>query len=121
VKAVGAWEDNMSTDLGNTFDSNKPLIFEVDMPNFPDWAIPFVKIIPKVYFDDAIDVNNIYPSDLFTQCRYWWHYIGENHWKIRVELFLSATVNGDKIPMYTDVDLVIFNERVWEENNPSKV
>lgn len=93
----------------------------VDMPNFPEWAIPFVKIIPKAYLDDGVDVENFTGSELTLYCHHFWQYIADNHWKIIVELEAVARDNvGDLLSVYTDVDLVILNEHAWEELNPNK-
>lgn len=93
----------------------KTMKFLVDLPNFPEWAIPFTKIIPKCRVDDPY-LN----EGLTLQCKHFWKYISENHWQIYVEINAIGQIGGDYFPVYLDVDLVIINERVWEEINSNK-
>jgi hypothetical protein len=97
------------------------MVFTVDLPNFPEWAIPFVKLIPKVYFEDGHTFDEIGTGNVTTYFKSVWHLIGENHWQIRVETQILARLDYEYIPVYLDVDLVILNERVWEEMNSNKV
>jgi hypothetical protein len=100
------------------------MIFTVDLPNFPEWSIPFTKIIPKAYMDDVYDITTLTSDTLVTYCRHFWNQVGKNHWQIRVELQVVATQVIDFqhsfLPIYVDVDIVINNERVWEEMNSDK-
>lgn len=97
------------------------MTYFVDLPHFPDWAVPMTKLITKVYTDDGWDTSKVGWGG---NTRHWWNKVAENHWQIRVELYASVsyTLNGVGIilPTYVDVDLVIVNERVWHEVNPNK-
>jgi hypothetical protein len=112
------WEDKMPTTSSNFHPVQ--MTFVVDLPKFPEWAIPFTKIIPKAYMDDGFDPEVIESDTLNTFCRHFWKNIGEDHWQIYVELLVIARLDGVYLPIYTDVDLVIMNERVWEEINSNK-
>ena len=99
------------------------MIFYIDMPNFPDWAIPFIKLTPKAYTDDGYDVTSYTTSELRTYFQHFWRYIGENQWKIWCSInarILTFNPTPHYVPFYIDLDLVIFNERVWEVINSYK-
>ena len=71
--------------------------------------------------DDGYNINSYI---LTTHCKHWWKYIEDNNWRIYIELFVTAKtdINSlDSLPIYTDVKLAIFNERVWEEINSNYV
>lgn len=111
------------TNPGGTFSPVK-MVFTVDLVDFPEWAIPFTKIIPKVHLEDTYDVQEIADSggnNFVTNCRHLWKMIDENHWQIYVELTARAIKDGVYLPTFVDVDLVIFNENVFEEINSNKV
>lgn len=97
------------------------MVFTVDLPNFPEWAISFTKIIPKAYLDDGYNIEDFTGTNLITTCRHWWRCIADNHWELRVEVRATAKLNNVYIPIYLDIDLVVINERVWEELNANKV
>jgi len=94
------------------------MIFTVDLVNFKEENIQFTKLIPKAYTEDGYDPST---CAIETKCRHWWNYVGEDHWNIYIEIFASAYINNfEYIPFYIDVDLVILNDRVWEQTNPNK-
>jgi len=97
------------------------MIFNVNLPNFPEWAIPFTKIIPKVHMEDGYNPEDYNGLELVTNCRHMWKYIDGFNWQIRVEVTAYVRVSGAYIPLFLDVDLVIINDRVWEELNSNKV
>ena len=95
-------------------------IFNVSLSNFPEWAIPFTKIIPKVHMEDGFNPEAYNGLQLVTNCRHLWQYIDGINWKLRVEITAYVLVSGVYLPLFLDVDLVIINERVWEEINSNK-
>lgn len=97
------------------------MTFFVSLPNFPEWAIPMTKLICRCYVDDGWDTSQVSWN---TNFRYWWNKVDDKNWEIRAELYVQATMIiadvGTVIPGYVDIDLVIMNERVWDELNPNK-
>lgn len=97
------------------------MTFYVHLPNFPEWAIPMTKIIPKARIDDGWDMTKV---TFDGRCRHWWKKIGETDWQLKVEVTVRARIELDSgpltLPTYLDLDMVILNERVWEELNPNK-
>jgi len=104
---------------GGTF-TPYSMSFIVDLPNFPEWAIPCTKLIPRVYSEDGYDLTNLTTNEISTYFKYWWKYVDANHWQIYVTMQMLISIGGNYIPTFVDVDLVILNEQVWEENNPDK-
>jgi len=104
------------------FEKGEMLIFNVNIPNFPEWCIPFTKIIPKVHMEDGFNPEDYNGLQLVTNCRHMWKYIDGINWQIRVEItsFVRISYPYNYIPLFLDVDLVIINDRVWEEINSSK-
>ena len=104
--------------------------FTVQIPNFPEWAIPMTKVIPRCYIDDGYDISNI---SFIVQCQHVW-IVSQNQDKLgnslnptvllQVRIYASATDLSQSpnviIPTYIDVDLVFFNERTYTEINTNK-
>jgi len=100
------------------------MVFYVQLPNFPEWAIPMTKVVPVVYTEDAYDPSNITWT---VYCYHLWHIIpssngNTNAVELRVDMTASATIpnladpsNPTSIPVYVDIDLVFFNERQAQE------
>src|ERR1700690_3619674 len=100
------------------------MVFYVQLPNFPEWAIPMTKVVPMVYTEDAYDPHTITWS---VYCYHLWRIIPStngngNAVELRVDMTASATVpnlsdpaHPTQIPVYVDIDLVFFNERQAQE------
>ena len=107
------------------------MVFTVQLPNLPEWAIPMIKVIPRCYIDDGYDVNSV---NFQVQCQHMWT-VSSNQDSfgnslnptvtLQVLIYASATnlaVSPNVIiPTYIDVDLVFFNERAYQEINTNKV
>ena len=88
------------------------MIFSLDLPNFPDWAIPMAKIIPVIKILNGYDLN----SDEFfisPDFSYAWKKVDNNHYNLEIDISVSASFGGDSIPVYLDLDVVIVNERQY--------
>lgn len=93
------------------------MTYFANLPNFPEWAIPMTKIIPRVYIDDAYDISTVTFS---VSCRHYWLVKG-NSITLKVIVFaLSSATNFGQIPTYLDMDLVFFNELVTRTINLNK-
>jgi len=97
--------------------------FIVPFKNFPEWAIPFVKVIPKIKLTSGYTLSSVTSN---IGCRHWW-YLNTNDDKtesyfLYVEVNCITTQQDGKllIPSYVDLDLVIQNEQIFEELNPFK-
>lgn len=101
------------------------MTFYVQLPNYPEWAIPMTKVVPMVYTEDAYDLSTVTWS---VRCYHLWHIIPStnpnlpNAVELRVDMEASATIPNPSnsaqptaIPVYIDIDLVFFNERVAQE------
>ena len=110
----------MPTELGSAFMPGR-FYFYVNMGKYPVWAIPFTRVVPRFWLEPGSSSKEDFSDvDFFQQsCRTYWYYVGEV-WKIRVEMEAEAVREGKYLPLYMDIDLVITNERVWEEINSDK-
>ena len=106
------------------------MIMTVPLPNFPEWAIPMTKIIPMVSTGDGYDLNSVTWTCF---CRHMWNVVPNTDTtkpssvSLTIEIQASATVpnaaqpsNPTAIPVYVDIDLFIFNERVAIQVAPNK-
>jgi hypothetical protein len=101
----------------------------VPLPNFPEWAIPMTKIIPMVSTDDGYDLTQVTWTCF---CRHMWNVVPNTDTtkpssvSLTIEIQSSATVptqgstTPTAIPVYVDIDLFIFNERVAIQVAPNK-
>jgi len=107
------------------------MVFYVHLPGFPEWAIPMTKVVPVVYTEDGYDLTKVTWN---VYCYHTWHITPSNNStvpnavELRVDMSAQATIpsasdpnNPQSIPVYVDIDLVFFNERVSEEINTNKV
>lgn len=108
------------------------MLFEVNLPNFPEWAIPMTKVIPRVYLDDGYDITTV---SISVQCQHFWHVTPSQdnlgnplvpNVTLRVLFHAHAQQTLPvppfflELPIYVDIDLVFINERDWKEINNSK-
>jgi hypothetical protein len=109
------------------------MILYVQLPNFPEWAIPFTKVVPMASTDDAYDLSKV---TFNVYCYHLWHItdnpenpsIGSSV-ELRIDVSATATMPDPtnknntpiQVPVYLDIDLVFFNERVAIQNNNNKV
>jgi hypothetical protein len=88
----------------------------VQLPNFPEWAIPMMRVIPKAYTEDGYNS----PAVIWkVQCRHLWQ-LSQGQIVLKIDLDASATLDGIAIPVYIDIDLVFFNERTGNQINTNK-
>lgn len=100
----------------------------VNLPNFPEWAIPMTKIIPKAYTDDAFMTGNVTWA---LSCRHLWQVTPNadptlpSQVTLRIDIEAAGTIGSgatlQSIPVYVDIDLVFFNERTGKTVNPNKI
>ena len=101
----------------------------VNLPGFPEWAIPMTKVVPKAYTEDAFMSGTVTWN---VYCRHLWQVIPSGNPAIpsqiilRLDIEASATIPGEgnnpvSIPVYVDIDLVFFNERTGNQINSNKV
>lgn len=100
----------------------------VNLPNFPEWAIPMTKVIPKAYTEDAFMGQAITWN---VHCRHLWQITSNIHsslpsqvtLRLDIEASASISINGtvSSIPAYVDIDLVFFNLRTGNQINSNKV
>lgn len=106
------------------------MVFYMKLPNFQEWAIPMTKVVPMVYTEDGYDLSTVTWT---VHCQHMWHITPSNNpavgnaVELRVDMDASATIpnpadanNPLSIPVYVDIDLVFFNERVAKEINVNK-
>ena len=100
-----------------------PMIFFVTIPNFPEWAIPMTKIIPRVYIDDAYDITQVIFQ---VSCQHFWK-VNRDTSSVSLKVIIQAQATNNAvspsivIPTYLDIDLVFKNERVCDEVNTNKL
>lgn len=100
----------------------RTLEFAVHLTNFPEWAIPMTKLVPVISLDDAWDKSQV---TITTRFQYWWRKIDDTTWDLYGQLFVAATIEGHTSPgqlisLYTDLDLVVINENIWQEVDTTK-
>lgn len=101
------------------------MVFTVQLPNLPEWAIPMIKVIPRCYIDDGYPVQDV---TFNLQCQHIWT-VSPNQDSLgnslnptvilQIMIFASATIT-QAIATYIDVDLVFMNERAYNEINTNK-
>lgn len=100
--------------------------FLVTFNNFPEWAIPFTKLIPKITLPKGTDIN---ADGVMVGCRHWWFSDDKNdstssmNMYVEINCYVTTTDNqGDILiePSSVDLDLVVLNEQIYEELNPFK-
>jgi hypothetical protein len=104
------------------------MTFFVNLPNFPEWAIPMTKIIPKAYTDDAFMDSTISWN---LSCRHLWQVTPNSNSSLPSQVTLRCDIEASgsigsgeslqQVPVYIDIDLVFFNERTGKEVNTNKV
>jgi hypothetical protein len=105
------------------------MVFYVQLPGFPEWAIPMTKVVPMFSTEDGYDLSTVTWN---CYCTHLWHVIessGEapNAVELRVDVEVSATIPNSadpakptSIPVYLDLDLVFLDQRVAQEINTNK-
>lgn len=86
------------------------MIFTVDLPNFPDWAVPMANITAVVKILSGYDINAGTISPDFS---YTWKKIDNEHYQVEVDISVFTSFDGEEIPVYLDLDIVIVNEREY--------
>jgi len=86
------------------------MIFTIDLPNFPDWAVPMVKIIPVLRILNGYNIADGIISPDFS---YVWKRLDDAHYQLTIDIGVFTSFGGDEIPVYLDLDLVIVNQRQY--------
>jgi len=104
-------------------------IFSVTIPGFPESAIPMTRVIPRIYFDDAYDATTV---SLLAQVNHYWSVQPNSdptqpsivvlivEFAVEASIGAQGDVHSQIIPAYVDIDLVFFNENIWNEINTGK-
>jgi hypothetical protein len=106
------------------------MILTINLPNFPEWAIPMTKVIPMTYVDDGYDLSTVTWK---ISCRHLWHVVPNSDINLlptislTIDIESSATVPGAtedvapiSIPTYVDINLQFLNKRLVQEVNANK-
>lgn len=135
---------NIQQALGGTFDSKVTIItktsevltLQVNLADYPEWAIPMSKIIPKFNVDDGWDITN--PNFVFSAtCTYFWKQIDKVNFQLQIFLTGQAQILPSEgieqgklgaggggltieVPLFLNLDLVFFNENIWQVINSNK-
>lgn len=88
------------------------MVFEIDLPNFPDWAVAMARVVPVLRVPSAYSQFDVSIND-FTY--YLWVKVADLHHKLYVDVSVSATYidehsDTQQVPIYLDLDIVIVNE-----------
>ncbi len=88
-------------------------IYQVELPGFPDWAVPMTRIVPIVQVSAAYTAfNPVVSSEIF--CK--WKKVDNSTYLLTIYLEATATytiVEDDTLnaPMIIDIEMIIVNER----------
>jgi len=112
------------------------IVVERTFTDFPEWAISSSKLVSVFYSENGLTIGTIplpgVPSDPFNPPLESFTFKAQDIWKkldddylLRVEVngsFRQGTVWYDlkTMPLYVDLSLVIFNERVFHEIQHNK-
>lgn len=81
----------------------------VDLPNFPDWAIPMVSIVPVFKTLDVYDLSDPLIS-ITSNYFYDWVKVNDTDYQLIINIEGSAKLSGNDIPLFLDLDFVFVNK-----------
>ena len=77
--------------------------------NYPDWAIPMAKIIPIFHLPIGHDIDTVYISPDFS---FIWKQIKDSY-ELIIDISVFTLFNGNPVPIYLDMDIIIVNQREY--------
>jgi len=87
--------------------------YQVDLPNFPDWAVPMTRVVPILTVSSAFDK---YSPSTRVEIYNSWKKVDATTYVLTIDIFAVSNYFDENdvlqnAPMKIDIDLVIVNER----------
>ena len=93
------------------------MTFLIHLVDFPEKFIPWVRLTPVFYVDDAFNPETV--NFTVQEFRYFFKKINDTNFDIYVDIsaFATQVVNGDSVnpPLFLDFDMTIINEQIYQE------
>lgn len=110
--------------LLENYRANGGFYFEYDLDKFPEWILPYLKLVPILHIEDGwlSEYKNTQEDDI--DWSFWIeHYflkIEDNHYKLVGLGSGELRLDSQEVPVYIDLDLYLTNERQLHEIQSTK-